>query len=68
MGNRHRIGHAPCLHPEIYYRPDHIDLQSVVEQPIACGTHIMSSRGRHLVEPTARADREASAQPQPRRS
>lgn len=60
-----RIGHAPCLHPETYYRPDYVDLESVVAHPIASDARIMSSRGRHLVEPRAQADCEAHAQPRP---
>jgi hypothetical protein len=38
-----RVGHMPCFHPEIYYRPDYVDLESVIEHPIA-----VSVRGKTL--------------------
>lgn len=46
-----RIGHMPCFHPEIYYRPEYVDLESVIEHPIARDPVIMSNRGRRIDEP-----------------
>jgi hypothetical protein len=63
-----RIGYAPCCHPETYYRLDYVDLESVVEHPIAGDPHIMSHRGRPLVEPRARAESEVHAEPRPQGS
>jgi uncharacterized protein (TIGR02996 family) len=51
-----RIGYVPCFHPETYYRPDYVDLECVIEHPIACDLGIMSQRGRRLVVPDATAD------------
>jgi uncharacterized protein (TIGR02996 family) len=51
-----RIGHQPCFHPETYYRPDYLDLENVIEHPIACDPRVMSHRGRHLATPSIGAD------------
>jgi uncharacterized protein (TIGR02996 family) len=59
-GVERRAGYMPCFHPELHYRPEYVDLESVTEHPIACDPLIMAERGRRLFEPAATA---ASSQP-----
>jgi hypothetical protein len=49
------LGHMPCLHPETYYRAEYVDLESVVEHPIACDPQVMRNRGHRLIEPAGMA-------------
>ena len=51
----HKLGHTPCLHPGMYYRTEYVDLESVVEHPIAADPQVMCNRGRRLVAPSTAA-------------
>jgi uncharacterized protein (TIGR02996 family) len=41
----HAIGYAPCLHPEDHYGRDLVDIEAIVEHPIALDERIMARRG-----------------------
>lgn len=39
------IGYAPCVHPEDHYGRDIVDIEAIVEHPIALDERIMARRG-----------------------
>jgi len=39
------IGYVPCVHPEDHYGRDIVDLEAIVEQPIALDERVMARRG-----------------------
>jgi len=41
----HSTGYVPCLHPEDHYGRDFVDIEAVVEHPIALDDRIMARRG-----------------------
>jgi len=41
----HALGYVPCVHPEDYYGRDCVDIEAIVEHPIALDARIMARRG-----------------------
>jgi uncharacterized protein (TIGR02996 family) len=41
----HAIGYVPCVHPEDHYDRDVVDIEAIVEHPIALDKRIMARRG-----------------------
>jgi hypothetical protein len=39
------IGYVPCVHPEDHYGRDVVDIEAIVEHPIALDARIMARRG-----------------------
>jgi uncharacterized protein (TIGR02996 family) len=44
----HAMGYVPCVHPEEHYGCGLVDMEAVVEHPIALDPQIMSRRGRSV--------------------
>lgn len=42
------IGYVPCMHPEDYYGREVVDIEAVVEHPIAGEPGIMARRGEPI--------------------
>jgi len=43
------IGYVPCVHPEDHYGRDFVDIEAIVEHPIALDAHIMAHRGHAVL-------------------
>ena len=39
------LGYVPCVHPEEHYGWEHIDIEAIVERPIALDATVMARRG-----------------------